>query len=119
MKLEGVLHRVTALIVRACDPEMVVLFGSYAKGQQNTDSDLDIMVIGNFQEPPFLRGLELRGLLHRYPICIDLHMVTPQEIAAKMAKPFGFVSSVIASGITLYARQHDRYSGLFSFRRRG
>jgi uncharacterized protein len=110
MKLEVVLHSVTALIVRACDPERVILFGSYAKGQQNTDSDLDILVIGNFQESLFLRGLELQGLLHRYPIRIDLHMVTPQEIAAETAKPFGFVSSAIASGITLYARQYDRCS---------
>jgi predicted nucleotidyltransferase len=49
MNTAGLLRRVTPLIVTACDPEKIMLFGSYAKGQQNRDSDLDILVIGDFR----------------------------------------------------------------------
>jgi predicted nucleotidyltransferase len=104
MKLEGVLRGITALIVRSCDPDKIVLFGSHAKGQDDADSDLDILVIGNFPESRYLRGRELQELLHRYPVRIDLHVARPQEVAAESATPTAFLSSVLASGIILHAR---------------
>jgi predicted nucleotidyltransferase len=105
MKLEGVLRGITALIVQSCDPETVVLFGSLAKGQENADSDLDVLVIGDFRESRFRRGQEVRELLHRYPIRIDLHFVSPEEVARASQRPFGFVSSALASGVRLYSRE--------------
>jgi predicted nucleotidyltransferase len=110
MKLEGVLDRVVELIVRACDPEMIMLFGSYAKGQGNSDSDLDLLVISNFQGSPYLRGQEVRELLRRFPISIDLHLVTREEVAGASGKPYGFLSSVLASGVTLYKKGIDKPS---------
>ena len=108
MKLKGVLRKITALIIQSCDPETIVLFGSHAKGQANLDSDLDILVIGNFHESRYLRGQELRELLYRYPIRIDLHVVTPQEVNAESTKPLGFLSSALASGVVLYSRREAR-----------
>ncbi len=104
MKLAGVLKGITELIVQSCDPHKVVLFGSYAKGQENVESDLDILVIGDFKESCFLRGRELREALHRYPIGIDLHVVTPDEIAHETQQPFGFLSSILTSGVCLYIK---------------
>lgn len=109
MKPEGLLRKLTALIVRACDPQQVILFGSYAKGQQQHDSDLDILVVGDFGGSPFLRDLELRQLLLSCPVRIDLHVTTEQEVAAAASQPRGFLQSVLDSGVVLYARQrtHD------------
>ena len=104
MRLDRVLGRLTTLIVRTRDPERIVLFGSSAKGLQNVDSDLDILVIGDFKGSPFLRGLDLRQQLVGYPIRVDLHLVTPREIEAESSKPFGFVTSVLTSGRALYLR---------------
>ena len=105
MKIDGVLHKITALIVQSCDPDRIILFGSHAKGQANPESDLDILVIGDFRESRFLRGQELRELLHFYPIRIDLHVVTQQEIEAESARPFGFLNSALAGGRCLYSRE--------------
>ena len=104
MNIEQVLHSITALIVQCCDPEAVLLFGSYAKGQDNLNSDLDLLVIGDFRESPYLRGHEVRALLRRYPIRIDLHLVTPNEVAVESRKPHGFLSSVLASSRTIYEK---------------
>ncbi len=104
MKLGRVLGRLTALIVRTCDPERIVLFGSCAKGLQNVDSDLDILVIGDFKGSPLLRGHELQQLLIGYPIRVDLLLVTPREVAAESGKPFTFLASVLANGQDLYWR---------------
>jgi predicted nucleotidyltransferase len=104
MKQERALRSITELIVRCCDPETVLLFGSYARGQENRDSDLDILVIGDFRESPYLRGHEVRELLRRYAIRIDLHLVTPEEVAAACHEPHGFLNSALASGQILYKR---------------
>jgi predicted nucleotidyltransferase len=103
MRTAGLLRRVTSLIVTACDPETIILFGSYAKGQQNRDSDLDILVIGDFRGSSVLRDHELRQLLHTCPIRIEVHIATAQEVTAESAKPFSFLNSVVSSGVVLYA----------------
>lgn len=104
MRLDGLLLRVTSLIVGACDPETIVLFGSYAKGHENADSDVDILVIGDFQISSFLLGQELRQLLHSCPIRIDLHVVTRSAVEAESQKPYGFLSSILSSGQFLYLK---------------
>jgi predicted nucleotidyltransferase len=111
MKIAGMLRSVTSLIVTACDPEKIILFGSYAKGQQNRDSDVDILVIDDFRGSSFLRDQELRQLLRTFPVRIDLHTATPQE--AKSAKPFSFLYSIMYSGVVLYttrAKNIKKYS---------
>lgn len=102
MKTAGLLRRVTSLIVTACDPEKIILFGSYAKGQQNLDSDLDILVIGGFRDSLFLREQELRQLLHACPVRIDIHIATAREVGVELAIPFSFLGSVVSSGRVLY-----------------
>lgn len=109
MKLEMVLRSVTALIIQCYDPEAILLFGSHAKGQGNRESDLDILVIGNFRESPYLRGGEARGLLRRYPIRIDLHLVTPEELAGAARKPYGFFNSVLASARIIHERSKTQH----------
>jgi uncharacterized protein len=104
VKLEGALSNITALIVQCCDPNTVVLFGSYAKGQENSESDLDLLLIGDFGGSSYLQAHEVRQLLRRYPIRIDLHLVTPDEVVDESRKPHGFLSSVLASGRILYER---------------
>jgi predicted nucleotidyltransferase len=113
MKLEGVLRKITGLIVRACDPETIVLFGSYAKGQQNADSDLDILVIGDFGHS-FLQCQELKGLLHYCMVPIDIHIVTPEEAATGLRKPYGFLDSVLKSGVILYSRSKGYHTTIIT-----
>lgn len=107
MKAAGLLRSVTSLIVTACDPEKIILFGSYAKGQQNCDSDVDILVIGDFGGSSFLRNQELRQLLHSCPIPIDIHVATMEEIEAESGKLFSFMNSVISSGVVLYTSRKE------------
>ncbi|MBA2714272.1 MAG: nucleotidyltransferase domain-containing protein, partial [Rubrobacteraceae bacterium] len=75
----------------------------------NPDSDLDLLLIGDFRGSPYLRAREVRELLRRYPIRIDLHLVTPEEVAGESRKPHGFLSSVLASGRILYKKAGKGY----------
>jgi uncharacterized protein len=40
-----VLDQLVGLLVQAAHPRKIILFGSYARGQQTPDSDLDVIVI--------------------------------------------------------------------------
>jgi len=111
VKLKSLLCGITGLIVQCCNPEEILLFGSYAKQQDTVDSDLDILVIGNFRESRYLRGQEVHALQQRYPIKIDLHFVTPEEVSAESTKRFGFLSSALANSVILYSRGHARERG--------
>ena len=105
MIIASVLPRITALIVRACDPERVILFGSHAKGQATIDSDIDLLVIGEFGERRGDYRHELHGLFHGFPVGVDLLLATPAEVVAQAADPVGFFSSILEQGVTLYDRQ--------------
>ena len=104
MNLVPVLADITALIVRSCDPDEILLFGSHAKGTNNEDSDLDLLVVGRFVESPRLRGLALRELMGRYAIPVDIHFVTRDELAAQALDGFGFHASVLKGALSVYAR---------------
>ena len=89
-------------VVACCDPDAVVLFGSWAKGTADVHSDIDLLVIGPFRASPWLRGRELRDALRGFAIRFDLHLVTPAELAA--APRHGYLDTLRSSCTVLYAR---------------
>jgi uncharacterized protein len=102
--MESMLRAVTDLIVRCCDPEEVVLFGSWAKGTAGVGSDLDILVIGDFRASWWLRGRELREELSVFPIAVDLHLLTRAEMTAESAKEHTYLNTLQATSRCLYRR---------------
>lgn len=83
-------------------PEKIVLFGSYARGNNNIYSDIDLIIItehnylkqesaGRIKE--FARNLSLRA---------DVFIHTPRELALAMKKPSSFLAQNIKDGTTVY-----------------
>jgi predicted nucleotidyltransferase len=99
-----VLDSITRLIVQCCDPDYILLFGSYARGTAGPDSDLDLLVVGPFKESKWLRDREVSGLLSDFPIRVDLHLVTPQELAIEAHKPASFLGTLPSHAVSLYQR---------------
>lgn len=104
MKTDRILRSVTDLIVRCLDPDSIVLFGSVAQSRARPDSDIDLLVVGRFDEPRSRRGIELKGLLGRYALPIDLHLLTAGEFKTEMRKPFSLAGTIQRYGIRLYER---------------
>lgn len=81
----------------------VLLFGSYAKGRQNRDSDVDLMVI--FPEPvtqPLQH--ELRDLVGPAAVRVDLHAVCRADAVAARGDPAGFLGSCLTAAVSLELR---------------
>ncbi len=103
-RLDPVLEAITSVIVEYCDPDEVVLFGSWAKGATHRYSDVDLLVIGPFTTSTWIRDRELREALHEFPVTIDLHLLTPPELAVEVAKPYTYLNTLRATSRSLYRR---------------
>ncbi|BCB78317.1 hypothetical protein GCM10022251_30930 [Phytohabitans flavus] len=96
--------RVVQRVVAGCDPDRIDVFGSYAKGTAHAGSDLDLLVIGPSEDPPWLRGRDLHGALRMVGVRLDLLFVTPQELASGLAQSTSFLGRILASARTVYRR---------------
>jgi predicted nucleotidyltransferase len=63
------IKKYTEAVVQALDPQAVILFGSFARGDINEGSDVDICVVADFRE----------GFLDRIKILLELNEGLPLE----------------------------------------
>ena len=81
--------------------ELVVLFGSYAKGRRDLLTDLDVLVVMHSDKPFVDRIAELYRELH-VPVDMDLVCYTPGEFEDMRDSPF--VKRALSEGVVLYAK---------------
>ena len=94
---EQVLQALVSVVVDTCDPDEVHLFGSWAKGTTHRHSDIDLLVVGGFRQSSWIRDSELREALREFPIAVDLHLLTPEELSAGSARPHTYLNTALAS----------------------
>ena len=76
--------------------EAIILFGSYAKGTENEDSDIDIAIISSDFSDIIEDGAKLIGLTWKIDTRIEPHPITTEDYE-KVANPF--VKEVVDTGI--------------------
>jgi len=91
-------------IASGYNPDKIILFGSYATGNPNEDSDLDLFVIKDTDLPRPMRAVQVRKMLYGAMIPIDLIVYTPKEIDESKENRYSFVYKVLNTGKTLYER---------------
>jgi len=69
-------------VVRAVDPVQVIVFGSLARGEEDAESDLDLLVVLDEAAPERKRDLmmAIRGAITA-PIPVDVVVTDPEELA--------------------------------------
>ncbi len=76
--------------------DAIILFGSYAKGTENADSDIDIAIISSDFSDIIDDGAKLIGLTWKIDTRIEPHPITTEDYE-KISNPF--VKEVIDTGI--------------------
>ena len=76
--------------------EAIILFGSYAKGTQNDDSDIDIAIISSDFKDIFDDMADLIGYTWKIDTRIEPHPISKDDYE-KVATPF--VQEIIDTGI--------------------
>jgi len=96
------INKIVKIIVNTVHPKQIILFGSYARHEQNEHSDIDIMVVKEDTKPRQARAAEIRKQLRGICFPIDLVVYTPKEIKEWESVPNSFVYSVMQEGLKVY-----------------
>src|ERR1043165_2601207 len=87
------------------NPERIILFGSYAYGTPDNDSDVDLLVILPFKGKPVRKALEIINKTNPN-ISLDLLVRTPEQVKERLDNRDWFICEIIQKGITLYESNH-------------
>ena len=101
-KYESRIPEIKDKIVKAINPEKIILFGSYAWGKPTEDSDVDLFVIKDSSERRIDRQRNLRMKLFGSGVPMDLLVYTPKEIDKRLEIEDTFISYILSNGKVLY-----------------
>jgi predicted nucleotidyltransferase len=101
--LEDIIYRITAEL----PVQKIILFGSYANPtvEITPDSDLDLLVVMETNDPLSKRILSVSRLLRPRPFPMDIIIRTPQEISNLMESNDPFIREIFSTGRMIYERK--------------
>ena len=94
------------LIGERFEPEQVILFGSYARGEGKINSDLDLLVVMESPMPRFKRSAAIRSALSEYwTEPFDIVIRSPERFAHNKVIPFTLEYEAANDGVVLYEKR--------------
>jgi len=102
---DQLINEMVSRIRDALNPERIILFGSRARGTARQDSDFDLLVINESDQPRYRRAAPLYTKLASLPVEVNILVYTPLEVAEWSAVPQAFVTRAIREGKVLYERK--------------
>ena len=96
--------RMVNRIVEQFDPEQIILFGSYARGSANRDSDVDLLVVMKNVKSKRAKQVEMRCALHDIRIPKDIIVVTESELERYRNTVGTIVRPALREGKSMYVR---------------
>ena len=101
---EELYRTIAARIAEAIHPQKIILFGSWARGESNPHSDIDLVIIQESNLPRPQRYAQVRRLFWGMGLPMDILVYTPEEFARYQSVSGSFTHTVAREGKVLYAR---------------
>ena len=98
------INEIISRIATRFNPDKIILFGSYAAGNPNNDSDIDLLIIKDTDLPRHKRSFDIQKSLIGSMIPIDILVYTTKEFDQEKNVKNSFLYSVIRSSKVLYER---------------
>ena len=93
------------VLVEQFRPQQIILFGSYARGQPDEHSDVDLLIIMPFEGDSIRKAVEIRSAVHAgFPV--DLLVRTPAQVEQRIAWNDWFMREIVGKGKVVYAAAH-------------
>lgn len=101
-----VIKRLVQVIAQKYRPEKIILFGSYAYGKPDKDSDIDLLIVKKTKKSFFDRLYEVRRIASeaRRGYSFEPVVLTPREVKERLEIGDQFFEEVMNKGKILYAR---------------
>lgn len=94
-------------VSRQFNPERIILFGSYADGRPDADSDVDLLIVMDHPGRDVDQAFAIRKTIKRsFPL--DLVVRTPSELKRRLRQKDTFLTRICTTGKTLYDRRSQR-----------
>ena len=100
----ALLADITDKIVREFHPYKIILFGSYADGSPNSDSDLDLFVVMGPDKQAHYRAMDIRAVAKIPYLAMDVIVRTPKEVEERISINDFFIMELLEKGRVLYER---------------
>jgi predicted nucleotidyltransferase len=92
-------------IAEAYQPEKIVLFGSHAYGKPTPESDVDLLIVMDFEGRPIEQSIKISDELD-IVTPVDLLLYTPKEVEARLQDGDMFIVDVMQRGKVMYEGEH-------------
>jgi len=94
------------VLIEQFQPQQVILFGSYAYGQPDEDSDVDLLVIKPLEQSPVREAISVRKAWRPVrasvgPLPFDLLVTSPEDHKQRLGHSGGFYDEIVRRGIQL------------------
>lgn len=95
------IQRISEQIRKEFAPKKIILFGSHSWGTPDTDSDVDLLVVAEFEGKPWRFAVEIRDRI-KPTIPLDLMVRTPEQLRERLAKHDMLLTEIVTRGTVLY-----------------
>jgi predicted nucleotidyltransferase len=79
-----------------------IVFGSYARGDADEYSDLDLIIVASSDRNFFHRHEEFSGIYDVWDRAIDLLIYTPDEFSLMIEQGNPFIERALEEGVVIY-----------------
>jgi predicted nucleotidyltransferase len=100
------IRRYARAIAQRFQPDKIILFGSFAYGTPDADSDVDLLVIMPARNQGS-QAYKIRLALAA-PFALDLLVRTPETMAWRLAEGDSFLQEIVTRGKVLYEKADGR-----------
>jgi predicted nucleotidyltransferase len=103
---DTIISRLVERLKEAYQPERIILYGSYAYGNPDEGSDIDLLIVKDTDQRPIDRRITVRRLVSdiRRKIPFSSLVVTPEEISERLEIGDDFFIEITSKGKVLYEK---------------
>jgi uncharacterized protein len=103
-----IVDQIVKLLVAAAQPQRIILFGSYARGEQTPDSDLDLLVTEDVVPDPAREQVRLRRVLGDIDLPIDVLVLSEHDLTPRQRWLGTAIYDALQDEKQLYAAEQHR-----------
>lgn len=97
----SVIRELARRIAEQFNPEKIILFGSYARGNPHPESDVDLLVVMDTKLKEVQQSIQICQQIE-YGFGLDLIVYTPRHLRQRLKMGDWFVRDVLEEGKILY-----------------